>query len=264
MIRTQRITTITQTPIDVDNFETINVLKWNNSKWKTLCPYYLKTDGNEENFNKGNVLFENFYQGSKVYDILYPMEIYPHKKSPRIKKYLRWEYKTENRGGDIIFKDNELNYELYLDWRNKLWNCKYPIRYPNGIENRGKVLFSLCINKDGTEKRMDYITARREIYMKEYMRLVKKIDEYQILLNNLMIGKNLLICEIDVPAKGKKGEYGKDCDVVNTCPISLEKLDKLLNDTTSAFGHGLCLAYSLLKDSGIEKNRKITNYFHPD
>jgi len=30
--------------------------------------------------------------------------------------------------------------------------------------------------------------------------------------------------------------------------MSTEKLELLLNDTSEAFGHGLCLAYSLLVD----------------
>lgn len=260
MIRTQRITSINQNPIDIDNFTSINVLKWNNSKWKTLCPYYMRTDGNEINFNPGNIIFENFYQGSKIYNKVYPVEVYPHRNLPKTEKYLKWRYITENEDGDIICNNNEINYDLYLKWRDSLWKCDYPIRYPNG-KNKGITLFTLCIKKDKTEKRIDYLTSRKEIYLNEYVRLVKKTEEYHTLLNYLMTGKNLLICEIDVPARGKKGEYGKDCDMNNTCSMSLEKINKLLNDPNEAFGHGLCLAYSLLKDTGIEKNKKITNYF---
>ena len=67
-------------------------------------------------------------------------------------------------------------------------------------------------------------------------------------MDKLKNGKNIMICEIDVPSKDKKGEYGKDCDVNNICYLSIEKLEILLNDTSEAFGHGLCLAYSLLVD----------------
>ena len=52
---------------------------------------------------------------------------------------------------------------------------------------------------------------------------------------------------MDVPAKDK-GTYGNDCDNNNICHMSIEKLELLLNDTSEAFGHGLCLAYSLLVD----------------
>ena len=38
-----------------------------------------------------------------------------------------------------------------------------------------------------------------------------------------------------------------DCND-NICNMSIEKLELLLNDTSEPFGHGLCLAYSLLID----------------
>ena len=50
MIATQRIKSTSAKPVSMDKFETINVLKWNNSKWKNLSPYLLKTDGNENIF----------------------------------------------------------------------------------------------------------------------------------------------------------------------------------------------------------------------
>jgi hypothetical protein len=67
-------------------------------------------------------------------------------------------------------------------------------------------------------------------------------------VRQLKNGENIMICEIDVPAKNKKGEYGKDCDENNICYMSIAKLELLLQDTNEAFGHGLCLAYSLLVD----------------
>jgi hypothetical protein len=78
--------------------------------------------------------------------------------------------------------------------------------------------------------------------------LVKNLPEYQILLQNLIDNKNIMIYEIDVPKNNKRGEYGKDCDKNNICHMNIEKLETLLNDTSEPFGHGLCLAYSLLKD----------------
>jgi len=107
MIITQQIKSTTTKPVSLENFETINVLhlfsfktptewaelseqkctgcaslmrngvKWNNCKWKNLCPYLLKTDGEEFCHNSGGILFENFYQGCKVYDIVYENEVYP-------------------------------------------------------------------------------------------------------------------------------------------------------------------------------------------
>lgn len=247
MISTQQIKSTTSIPIEVENYETINVLKWNNNKWKALCPYLLKTDGNEECANSGNVLFENFYQGCKVYDIVYDNDVYAHKYHIGDPKYLWWSFKPINKNGDIIFKDNVINYELYYRWRKDLWECKNPIRYPNKIHRRKNTQFALCVDKNGKETRMDYISSRKNLYAKEYIRLVKKIPEYNILLEKLKNKENIMICEVDVPAKNKKGSY-KDCDNNNICPMSIEKLELLLNDPSEAFGHGLCLAYSLLID----------------
>ena len=56
-----------------------------------------------------------------------------------------------------------------------------------------------------------------------------------------------MICEVDVPAKDKKGNYDI-CDNNSICELSIQHLEVLSNDPSEAFGHGLCLAYSLLLD----------------
>lgn len=248
MIATQQIKSTTDKPVSLENYETINVLKWNNSKWKNLCPYFLKTDGEEMSFNSGGILFENFYQGSKVYNIVYENEVYPSKYYINNPNYLWWKYEPETPSGDVIFQNNNLNYDLYFRWRNSIWECKNPIRYPNKIHRRKNTQFALCIDKEGNEQRFDYISTRKELYLKEYIRLIKKLPEYTSLLDKLKNGKNIMICEVDVPAKNKKGIFGQDCDENDICYMSIEKLELLLNDPSEAFGHGLCLAYSLLMD----------------
>jgi hypothetical protein len=248
MIATQQIKSTTTKPVSLENFEIINVLKWCNSKWKNLCPYLLKTDGKEICSNSGGILFENFYQGCKVYDIVYKNEVYPSRYHMNNPKYLWWKFEPNTPSGDVILQNNSINYELYFRWRNSLWECNNPIRYPNKIHRRKNTQFALCIDKEGNEHRLDYITTRKQIYVKEYIRLIKQLPEYKTLLDKLKNGKNIMICEMDVPSKDKKGEYGKDCDVNNICYLSIEKLEILLNDTNEAFGHGLCLAYSLLQD----------------
>ena len=247
MIASQQIKSTSSKPISFKNYTPINVLKWNNSKWKTLCPYYLKTDGFEEHFNKGGILFENYYQGTKIYDILYENEVYPSRYFVNKEKYLWWKFSPINENGDKIMENDEINYELYFRWRESLWNCPHPIRYPNKINRRKNTKFALFIDKNGNEIRMDYLTMRKKIYIQEYIRLVKKTKEYNILFNKLKNGENIMICEVDVPAISKKGNYGL-CDENNICELSLQNLEILLNDTNEAFGHGLCLAYSLLSD----------------
>jgi len=248
MIASQQIKSTTSKPVSLENFETINVLKWNNSKWKNLCPYLLKTDGKEICSNSGGILFENFYQGCKVYDVVYENEVYPSRYYINNQKYLWWKFDPKNATGDVILQNNIINYGLYFHWRNSLWECKKPIRYPNKIHRRKNTQFALCIDKDGNETRLDYITTRKQIYLKEYIRLIKELPEYKNLLNKLKNGKNIMLCEIDVPSNDKKGEFGKDCNENNICYLSIKKLELLLNDTNEAFGHGLCLAYSLLQD----------------
>jgi hypothetical protein len=248
MIATQQIKSTTSKPVILEGYETINVLKWNNSKWKVLCPYFLKTDGKETCSNPGEILFENFYQGCKVYDVVYKNEVYPSKYQINNPKYLWWKFEPLNPSGDVILEDDAIDYELYYRWRNSIWECKNPIRYPNKIHRRKNFQFALCIDEEGTERRLDYVSLRKEIYVKEYIRLIKKLPEYETLLNKLKKGRNIMICEVDVPSKIKNGEHGKDCDVDNICYMTIEKLELLLNDTSESFGHGLCLAYSLLID----------------
>lgn len=271
MIATQQIKSTTQKPIPFANFEIINVLKWNNSKWKRLSPYLLKTDGNEINKNEGNILFENFYQGCKVYDIVYSNKVYASQFHNGNPKYLWWDYQTINPNGDIILQKNKepniknMNIDLYLQWRNSLWNCPNPIRYPNKKWNTKHTKFSCIVDENNKPiLQMDYLTARREIYIKEYIRLIKQLPEYLELLEMLKCGKNILICEIDVPANGKHGFFGNDCNENNICFMSLQKLNLLLNDPNEAFGHGLCLAYSLLLDLETENDILQNNIIEND
>ncbi len=76
-IYTQRIKSTTEKIKQKPDTIPINVLKLNENKYKTLCPYYLKTDSKEKNYNQGGILFENFYLGSKVYGTVYESTIYP-------------------------------------------------------------------------------------------------------------------------------------------------------------------------------------------
>ncbi len=221
----------------VEGFETIDVLNWK-KKWKALSPYFMKTDGEEELPNPGGVLFENFWQGSKVFDRVFSIEVYAshfHRNNP---KYLWWKYDAAE-GGDIMYdsETKEVNYELWTKWRDSIWSCPNAIRYPNGYSNRWRTQFSLGKG----DVRLGYIDARKQIYVKEYSRLARKTPEFTTLLNKLRSGKNLLICEVDVPREGKKGSYGLQKDV------TLEYLDELMNDGSEAFGHGVCLAKALLE-----------------
>lgn len=249
MIATQRIKSTTDKPVPVEGYEAINVLKWSGSKWKVFCPYYLRTDGKEINENPGNVLFENYYQGSKVYDKVYDIKVYASKWHQGQEKYLWFQYETATPGGDTLVDGENFDESLYNRWRDAIWSCNKAVRYPNGISRKKNVKFTLCI-RDGTETRMDYLTARRRVYFDEYVRLVRNLPEYKVLINKIRSGTRLMLCEIDVPAAGKRGEHGMDCDG-NFCTMRIEKIEKLMMDDSEAFGHGLCMAHALLTDTEL-------------
>jgi hypothetical protein len=129
---------------------------------------------------------------------------------------------------------------LYEESNNSI---KYPIK-----KHRRKKTKIEIIDRLENKNNLNYFSTQKEIYVKEYIKLIKKLPEYTKLLNKIKNNKNIMICEINVPAIFKKGEYQKDCNVNNICFMSIDKLKLLLNDTNELFGHGLCLAYSLLLD----------------
>ena len=77
----------------------------NRQRWKKLCPYLLKTDGNELCHNSGGILFENFYQGCKVYDIVYENEVYPSRYHMNNPNYLWWKFEPLSSSGDVILQN---------------------------------------------------------------------------------------------------------------------------------------------------------------
>lgn len=200
MITTRRIVS-KNGKMKLDNFTCVNVMSWNSvdTPYFTLSPYYLKTDGQENIKNNGNIIFENFYQGSKVYDGSKKMEIYCHPSRKGDPKYLWWKYDIEEphiENGEIL--------PAYYNWRNSIWSCNKPVRYPVGYNNRKNCLFLY----DGHRK-LDYLQARREIYVKEYIRLIRKEKMYNNLLSRLKGGENLCLLEIDVPDVGKKADMDR-------------------------------------------------------
>ena len=238
---TKRVTSLNESNDCVcsENYEKVNVFTWHekDSPYYKLSPYFLKTDGKECINNNGNVLFENFWQGSKVYPIVYPIDVYPHFSLKGNSKYLSWSWKTTNKH----FIDDKVQ-DSYYEWRQSIYDCPKAIRYPNGFNNRTKCLFALVGNK-----RLNYIESRKEIYVKEYSRLIRNTEIYKILLQKLIENKNICIVEIDVPSFNKDGIWKTD-DNNNIFKPTLETLKLLLDDPKYPFGHGLVLSLCLLED----------------
>lgn len=244
-IACKRITSITEPCIAPSDYVVVNVMSWHkkDTNFYELSPYYLKTDGSEEQNNLGGVIFENFWQGSKVYPYVVPNEVYPHF-NLRSPQYLIWswnkhQYHIDNNGNVL---------PSYYLWRNSIFDCPKAIRYPNTFHLRHSCRFTLLNRNDGTSEKLEYLEARKRIYCAEYMRLVRKTRIYQILLEMVRQDKKICIFEIDVPAKGKKGYYGSLVDDNNIFHATSLGIEKLLNDTSEPFGHGLCLAKALLED----------------
>lgn len=129
-------------------------------------------------------------------------------------------------------------------------NNPYYVRYPVEYKNMHKCLFS--IPENNINKRLNYIESRKQIYVPLYCELVKQQQKFLELKNKLINGENLLIIEVDGPHQESlsyyKNEWNVDDDFIenNTMLATEKNLNIMLNDDKHAFGHGYCLAMSLL------------------
>ncbi len=100
---------------------------------------------------------------------------------------------------------------------------------------------------------MSYIESRKEIYVKQYVRLVKKESKFEELKRKLNEGINLNIIDVDGPHQESleyyKNKYNvNDNFIVNhTVLVNKDNMEILLNDEKHPFGHGYCLGMALLE-----------------
>jgi hypothetical protein len=222
------------------NFKNILVLT-KSTKYGSLGPYVLKDE-------KGRIM-ENIYQKCKVYE-----------KVPKtVQRYSRYDNTIIWNHPYEIHVDEKGNLTPeYWNWRKKLSRCEYHIRYPVGFNYRSNCLYALKrISKQENGiyyEKLDYIQARKEIYMPVYIKLAKKEKQYNDLLEMLKKGINILIIEVDSPHQEDleyyKEKYGVDDDFIvnNTMICNKENIDIMLNDPKHPFGHGYCLGISLFND----------------
>ena len=124
--------------------------------------------------------------------------------------------------------------EIPIEKTKKWWrDLKQPKRrYPN---SKGKKV--LHAEFDGNDKKMDYITSRKEVYVPEYFGLIKKKDRLKYWKNMLKNGHNLIIYDFDGPRK---------LDGTVTClELTKELLIEKINDTRFPFGHGYIVAATI-------------------
>ena len=89
----------------------------------------------------------------------------------------------------------------YFAWRDEMWATKgfgdkMSIRFPVGKRNVGKCLYSWW-KVDGEFKPLDYIPARKAIYIPLYAKAVVKTEAYRRLVELRDSGKNLLLIDFD-------------------------------------------------------------------
>jgi hypothetical protein len=208
------------------------------TEYGSLGPYVLTDD-------KGHIM-ENIWQFAKIYKRISPSR----QTYSRYDQRIIWDHPAE------VHMINGVPTTEYKLWRQKGMECVYPIRYPVGFTDRGSCIGSIksseynkCVHDETyVPKLLTYVEARKEIYLKTYLKLIKKAPDFKKLLK---AGKNLLIIEVDGPHEEALEYYktkynvGDDFITENTILASQENMDIMLNDEKFPFGHGYCLAIAL-------------------
>jgi len=217
-------------------FEIIEVMT-KSTKYGSLSPYEI-TDSKKR-------IMENIWQFSKVYEKVPKTTCYYSKYDGKI----IWQHDAE------IHLDHGILTNEYFMWRLKGETADYGIRYPVGFDHRHKCLYAIKEKNDGTldlNNKLNYVDARKEIYLPKYIECVKTQKQYKELKDKLGNGVNLLICEVDGPKQESLDYYKQKYNVGdnfienNTIIVDKNNMNIMLNDTKHAFGHGYCLALSLL------------------
>jgi hypothetical protein len=257
----------------LSNYETIKVMTAS-SKWGAIGPYVIKTycDSNYPN----GIIFENYWQFHKVYPTV-PKSIQRYSQWDNT---VTWDHPEEvhlKSTNNILTKSTSTDNMSsiitpeYFAWRHKGFLCPFPIRYPATRKFSKTCAFSFYNNK-----RIDYIEARKEIYLKRYREALNrqpvnmytgKIQEFDFEKNSFPLntiwalhpmyvdlkrklehGINLLIIEVDGPRLDYIEHFKKkyNLDIINPLDITEDNINILINDPICCFGHGYCLAAILL------------------
>ncbi len=207
------------------------------SKYGSLSPYELK--------NEQGMIMENIWQFEKLYQSVPQSTQY----YSRWDKRIIWDHPAEIHAIPI---DNSYSItQAYQRWREKGIRNSHPVRYPVGYQYRHKCLGHL-ISDNGVWKLLNYIEARKQIYLPIYVQLVRLQEQFKKLQQLLANGENLLIIEVDGPHQKSlpyyqdKYKVGDDFIKDNTILVTDENMNIMLNDSKHPFGHGYCLAMALL------------------
>lgn len=171
------------------------------------------------NVNYSKIIFENYWQASKVYSSV-------SKQSQAVANHVIWEHPAETH----IDNDNKPN-KNYLAWKMKLLSNPYPIRYPNGINGSKDFLYHMVLDRDGNINYLYRADALKLLYIAGYAKLVKKTEAYHQL--KLLIDNGNSLCF-------------SDTDALGFITVTQESYDKYLNSRNQTFSHTWVLAGLLL------------------
>lgn len=190
---------------------------------------------------------ENIWQASKLYPYVPAITQTYSRWDPRI----IWQHETEIH---VQAQDGALvPLPAYWAWRQKLLANPYPVRYPVGYHHRHTCLCSFRELPEGSidPTPLDYVTARKLIYVPEYIRLVRSHPLFVSLQQRFRHGENLLILDVDGPHEESlpyyRHKYGVPADFIvrGSVLASPENLTLLLHDTKHPYGHGYALCEAL-------------------
>ena len=219
------------------------------SAYGSLSPYELR-DNNQRNI-------ENLWQFSKIYKNVDKTTSH----YSRFDKTVIWEHPAEKHIDDV----NKPTLE-YWAWRRKGMNTLHAVRYPVGFTGRHQckgAIWEETVHEKTPEteldiksdKFLDYIEARKKIYLPLYLKYVKGKPQFKKLVERYKKGEKLLILEIDGPHQESLPYYQETYNVdenwirKDTIEISDNSLSIMLNDSKHPFGHGYCLAWAIRESS---------------
>lgn len=169
--------------------------------------------------------------------------------------------------------DNGKPNEDWFKWRNE-WFAKETAtkgekRNPNeslGYKH-GDCLYSAYYNKEkGEYEKMDYITARKKVYFKEYEKLIYNTESFKWLKSLVDEGKKLALIDFDAfnyysdSAKKKRYEQYKNNKVSPSLTLDdfmrVNTMKDVLNFNFPA-GHGVVIKALLQGDLKVDENGNV-------
>jgi hypothetical protein len=122
--------------------------------------------------------------------------------------------------------ENDNVSDKYYKWAHNGWNTKWAVRYPMG--KGASPLFSLW-----NGKRLDYIEARKEIYIPLYIEAVRKTEAYKKLKQIYKEKGKVVLFDFD----------GYEFEMTKT------NFNEVVDNPHKKMGHAFVLAKLLLEDS---------------